>query len=85
MRPLPALLSGAIAQEYGDVALTRRAQAEPQTQTCGSDCSDGRDCQDTTCTNQQEEEQRQSARTREKKKAFFPGVSGWNEPPAAHI
>jgi hypothetical protein len=85
MKPLPALLSGAIAQEYGEVALSKRAHAEEQTETCGSACTDARDCEDTTCGGQQEEEQRQSAKHKEKKKAFFPAVPGWNEPPAASL
>jgi hypothetical protein len=84
MKPLPALLSGAIAQEYGERAYAKKANAQNDNQTCGSDCSDaGADCQETTCSNQQEEQQRSTVRTR--KQAFSPVVSGWNEPPAAHV
>jgi hypothetical protein len=83
MKQLPALLSGAIAREYADLSLTKRAQAPNQTDTCGSDCSDGRECQDTTCANQQEEPQQSTVRAR--KQAFCPVVPGWNEPPAARL
>jgi len=71
------LLSGAIAEEYGDMLLAANKEENP-TETCGSDCSGG-ECEDQTCL--PPEEQKEQAQ-KKKYKAFVPALAGWNEPPA---
>jgi hypothetical protein len=76
------LFQGSIALEYADIlnAATRKQLAE---QTCGSDCSDGHKCTDETCPAERKKKPKKPAKPApKKKKAFYPVVPGWNEPPA---
>jgi hypothetical protein len=83
MRPLPQLLEGSISAEYEGILATKKARTENQTETCGSDCTDGGECQDSTC-GQAPQKQSAKSKNKQKKQAFAPVVPGWNEPPAAH-
>jgi hypothetical protein len=83
MKPSPELLTGVISVEYaGILTAERKHRVEEETQTCGSDCTDGGECQDSTCSNQQEK--KEAYKSKVKKKAFIPVVPGWNEPPAVY-
>ena len=88
MNQLPEFLTGSISSEYG--ALSAKGggvkKKKSSTGTCGSDCSDpGIDpCQENeTCGDTKPKPK--PTKPPYKKKAFFPVVEGWNEPPAAHL
>jgi hypothetical protein len=84
MRPSPELLTGVISAEYAEILTAATHRVEEETQTCGSDCTDGGECQDSTCSNQQEKQEAYKSKLMRKKKTFFAVVPGWNEPPAAY-
>ena len=83
MSNLPDLLRGSITEEYGQLSWSAQAEKENETDTCGSDCSGDRDCEEgVTCLQQEEEEAKDQAY---RAKTFLPAVEGWNEPPAARL
>jgi hypothetical protein len=81
MNGLPEFFTGAITHEYGELSMKGSKETDP-TDTCGSDCSGGKACDDETCGMQPKKDKEKE---KPKKKAFQPIVEGWNEPPAAHV
>jgi hypothetical protein len=85
MTPLPELLMGAIAAEYPGVLAAKSQKEDTPTDTCGSDCSDGGECQDSTCSQQKTTKKKSDqSKAMKRKKAFVPVAPGWNEPPASY-
>lgn len=83
---MPNLFQGPIAVEYGEIALTIRANKKTDKnttgETCGSDCTNPFDCKKgqlpkDSCPVIPGHEK--------KKKAFTPALPGWSEPPAARV
>ena len=81
---MPDLLQGPIAVEYGEIALTIRANKKTDKnttgETCGSDCTNPGDCERGGDSCPAPVKEKEPPR---KKKAFTPVVTGWSEPPAA--
>ena len=85
MTPLSDFLSGPIAREYTAImAANDTPQQDTPTETCGSDCTSGGECQDSTCSQQQPQINADAQGVPKGKRigAFLPVVSGWNDPPA---
>ncbi len=83
---MPNLFQGPIAVEYGEIALTIRADDDgPGKSTgdsCGSDCTNPLDCEKGLLP----KDSCPVIPGREKKyQAFTPALPGWSEPPAARV
>jgi hypothetical protein len=78
----PEFLQGYITREYDSISAKGEHKENP-TETCGSDCSAG-DCGDETCAAFPKKD-KDKDKDKPKKKAFYPVVEGWNEPPAARL
>jgi hypothetical protein len=85
MNNLPEFFTGAISHEYGELSMKGGKAGTNPTETCGSDCSGHADCNpDETCPTFRKKD-KDKDKDKYKKKAFFPVVEGWNEPPAAQL
>jgi hypothetical protein len=82
MSNLPEFLTGSITDEFGDLSL-RISAGKNVTGTCGSECSNKAQCEQDTCPAFRPG--KKPVKKPVKKKAFFPVVEGWNEPPAAQL
>ncbi len=78
---MPNLFHGPIAVEYGEIALTIRADKKTDknsTDSCGSDCTNPFDCKNGNLP----KDSCPVIPEREKKyQAFSPALPGWSEPP----
>ena len=77
------LFQGSIALEYADILNAATRKQPLSEQTCGSDCSDAHQCDETCPAHRKPKKPTKPKQPAPKKKtAFYPVVPGWNEPPA---